>query len=217
MNIIQDILPAGSSNRPRTRLNATYITVHETANTSRGADALAHSKYIKGSSARDRKVSWHFTVDSKSIYQHLPISEVGWHAGVGNSQSIGIELCVNSDGNFEQTKKNAQWLINKLMKDLNIPLSRIVTHKHWTGKNCPAKLLPTFNTFKEGIVKKVDQSKTAPKQVDNTPDAWAKESWEKANKKIGKDGQPILDGSRPKETMTRQELAKVLDRLGVLD
>lgn len=51
---------------------------------------------------------------------------------------------------------------------------------------------------------------------DEAPDDWAKTAWEKA-KKIGKDGKPILDGTRPRDTLTRQELAVVLDRLGLLE
>ena len=52
---------------------------------------------------------------------------------------------------------------------------------------------------------------------DEAPDEWAKTAWEKAKKKTGKDGKPILDGTRPRDTLTRQELAVVLDRLGLLD
>lgn len=43
------------------------------------------------------------------------------------------------------------------------------------------------------------------------PDSWAEESWEKAESK------GILDGTRPHDPVTRQELASVLDRIGALD
>lgn len=39
----------------------------------------------------------------------------------------------------------------------------------------------------------------------------------KANKKIGKDGKPILDGTRIDDSLTSGQLATVLDRLGLLD
>lgn len=42
------------------------------------------------------------------------------------------------------------------------------------------------------------------------PDAWAAESWEKAKSK------GVLDGTRPHDPVTRQELASVLDRIGAL-
>ena len=149
MNIRQDFLPTSASNRPGTRITATHITQHETANTNKGANAEMHSRYIKGADARSRSVSWHFTVDDTEIIQHLPVNEMGWHAGSqGNRQSVGIELCVNSDGNYEKAKANAVWLVQRLMNQLNIPLSRVVSHKHWTGKNCPAQLLNQWSTFK---------------------------------------------------------------------
>ena len=46
---------------------------------------------------------------------------------------------------------------------------------------------------------------------------WAQEAWEKANKKVGIDGKSIMDGTRPTENITRQEIAVVLNRLGLLD
>lgn len=45
----------------------------------------------------------------------------------------------------------------------------------------------------------------------DAPDDWAADSWEKAKVK------GILDGTRPRQGLTRQELAVVLDRLGLLD
>lgn len=43
------------------------------------------------------------------------------------------------------------------------------------------------------------------------PDTWASEAWGKAA------AAGVLDGTRPRDTMTRQELALVLDRLGLLE
>ncbi|MCM2678019.1 peptidoglycan recognition protein family protein [Alkalicoccobacillus plakortidis] len=139
MNIIQDFIPMSNSNRPGTSLNPTYITVHETANTNHGANAEMHARYVKGADAQNRQVSWHYTVDDTVIYQHLPTNELGWHSGSnGNRQSIGIELCVNSDGNFAATRARGIELVRSMMNQLDIPLSRVVSHQHWTGKNCPS-------------------------------------------------------------------------------
>lgn len=44
----------------------------------------------------------------------------------------------------------------------------------------------------------------------DTPDAWAAEAWQKAKDK------GVLDGTRPRDNMTRQELAVVLDRLNLI-
>ncbi|MFE8704143.1 N-acetylmuramoyl-L-alanine amidase family protein [Cytobacillus sp. FJAT-54145] len=121
-----------------------YITIHETANTAKGANDLAHARLQYNGNRR--QASWHLQVDEDSCYQSLPFNEAGIHAGdgvngKGNRKSIGIEICVNSDGDFEKAIHNASKVVAKLMKQFNIPSHKIVPHKHWSGKNCPARLL----------------------------------------------------------------------------
>ena len=93
-------------------------------------------------------VSWHYTVDDHSIYQHLPDGERGYHAGdggsgPGNAKSIGIEICVNADGNFAQAKANAAALVRLLMQRHGISLANVVQHNHWNGKDCPKTIRAT--------------------------------------------------------------------------
>ncbi|WJZ23602.1 N-acetylmuramoyl-L-alanine amidase [Listeria phage LIS04] len=162
VQIIQDFIPVGNGNRSRIAMKPQYITVHNTSNTSKGAGAKSHANFAKNPKTA---VSWHFTVDDSVIYQHLPLNEVGWHAGdgrgTGNMKSIGIEICENTDSDFEVAVKNAQWLINKLMKEHGISLSNVVPHKHWSGKLCPRKLLDRWDSFKAGISGSVTESKPA--------------------------------------------------------
>jgi N-acetylmuramoyl-L-alanine amidase len=144
MKIIQMLIPISNKfTRPGVALDPQYITVHETGNTSVGATALAHAKLQQNGNSR--QASWHFTVDDgDTIYQSIPTNEIGYHAGDGsgdgNRKSIGIEICVNSDGNFTKAKNNAAWLIDYLMDKYNIPIDRVVQHNHWSGKNCPEKI-----------------------------------------------------------------------------
>src|SRR5690606_16723827 len=111
---------------------------------------------------QERVASWHFTVDSKSIYQHVPTNEVAWHAGTkeGNYSSIGIEICVNQDGN--KAKANVVELIQYLMKKHSIPISHVVPHKHWSGKQCPINLLKNWSGF-------ISQVQGAEKDVSKVP------------------------------------------------
>ncbi|WP_353856422.1 N-acetylmuramoyl-L-alanine amidase [Bacillus sp. Bos-x628] len=170
VQIIQDFIPKSNGNRPGNDMKPLYITVHNTANTAKGADAASHANFVKRSGTA---VSWHFTVDDKVIYQHLPLNENGWHAGdgrgTGNMKSIGIEICENSDGNFEKAVENAQWLIRKLMTEQCIPLANVVPHKRWSGKQCPRKLLDRWDSFKAGIATAHTGKKATAKPVKATP------------------------------------------------
>ncbi|XRJ15206.1 N-acetylmuramoyl-L-alanine amidase [Bacillus velezensis] len=173
VKITKDFIPVGHNNRPGYAMNPAYITVHNTANTARRANAAMHARYEKNP---ETPTSWHFTVDDKEIYQHLPLNENGWHAGdgngTGNRKSIGIEICENSDGDFEKAVANAQWLIKKLMKDQGISLANVVPHQHWSGKYCPHKLLDRWDSFKAGI--SGAPSKTVKSPVDKTKESYIK-------------------------------------------
>ena len=140
MEIIKSLIPSANVNRPDAH-QPEYITIHDTGNPSKGADAAAHSKYLNG---LKEKISWHYTVDDHCAYQHLPDWEGGFHAGDGsgdgNRKSIGIEMCVNQDGNYEQTLRNTAELVRQLMGTYGIPLSHVVQHNHWNGKDCPQQL-----------------------------------------------------------------------------
>ncbi|AXH71090.1 putative endolysin [Bacillus phage BSP38] len=117
-----------------------YIVIHETANTKAGADAENHAKLQRNGNSRD--ASWHYTVDDKEAVQSFPDNVKCWHAGSSyNNNSIGIEICVNSDGNFKQAVKNAAELTKSLMQKYGIPKSHVITHREASGwKDCPHNL-----------------------------------------------------------------------------
>lgn len=148
MKIVQRFIPKSNDNRSGYWMDPDYITLHTTRNLSKGADALMHSRFLNNDPASG--VSWHFTVDSGPIiYQHLPLNENGWHSGdgsrgTGNRRSIGIEICENSDGDFDKAVEHAIWLVKYLMKKCNIPLNNVEPHQRWSGKNCPKVLLPKW-------------------------------------------------------------------------
>ncbi|MGK7930196.1 MAG: N-acetylmuramoyl-L-alanine amidase [Microcystaceae cyanobacterium] len=149
LNLEIGLIPESNDNRPGTPIKPRYITIHNTDNVNRGADARAHAAYVKGADAQRRQVSWHYTVDDKRSIKHLPINEMGWHAGTskGNRESIGIEICMNEDGDQGAANYRAATLAAILMYDLNIPLNKVVTHQHWSGKTCPRLLLDNWDSF----------------------------------------------------------------------
>lgn len=144
IEIINDFIPIGRKNRPGISMKPKYITIHDTANPRAGADALAHAQYLKSDEAATKPVSWHFTVDDKRIVQHLPINEVGWHAGdgrgPGNMSSIGVEICENADGDRMKAELLAIQLVARLCQDLDVPVLNVVQHNTWVNKDCPRVL-----------------------------------------------------------------------------
>jgi len=89
-----------------------YIVIHETANTRKGANANAHARLQANGNSRN--ASWHYQVDDKEIVQSFSDNSQCWHAGnkYYNENSIGIEICVNSDGDFKKAVDNAVKLLN---------------------------------------------------------------------------------------------------------
>lgn len=145
MKIIEDIIPQkGGKVRPGYVRTKKWIVIHETGNTSNGSNAKGHSNYLKNLAiANTTYKSWHYTVDDHEIYHHIPDNEVTWNAGDGsregggNFAGISMELCINSDGNFEKTMDNAAWLTAKLLKENNLTISAVKQHHDFSGKNCP--------------------------------------------------------------------------------
>jgi hypothetical protein len=172
LNITVDLIPSGNSNRPGTRISPTHITVHNTANAAAGADAAMHARYVKGPDARARKVSWHFTVDDRRVFKHLPTNEKGWHAGGGNSRSIGIEVCENKGIDKAAVADRAALLTALMMLAYGIPREKIVPHKFWTGKDCPRVLLRQaggFDAFRDRAAHYLEELSTpAPGGLEST-------------------------------------------------
>ena len=137
-----------------------YIVIHDTGNPAKGATAEAHFKYINGG---DRGASEDFFVDDKQILQIFDYNKYyTWHCGDGkgkygitNRNSVGIEICINSDGNYDIAFGKAIELTKHLMKELNIPLERVVRHYDASRKNCPATMSKNnwalWNTFKNRL------------------------------------------------------------------
>lgn len=216
ITIQRHMIPAGRRNRPGGRNPDVYITIHETGNTDAGADAAAHGAYLSSSAGEAALVSWHYTVDDHAIVQHLPDNETAYHAGdgatgPGNTQSIGIEICVNSDGDVEKAKANAAALVRLLMAEHGIPLANIKQHHDWNGKNCPATIRATPGAWEEFLALCSEGSGQGepekPQQpAADKPAAWAEEAWAWA-KDMG-----LLDGTRPTAASTRQEVAVMFRR-----
>ncbi|MCR1921949.1 N-acetylmuramoyl-L-alanine amidase [Flavonifractor plautii] len=196
--IQEHIISDGRKNRPGRDTNPdTYITIHETGNAAKGADAAAHGAYLDSAAGEDDLVSWHYTVDDHAIVQHLPGYETAYHAGdgkdgPGNTTSIGVEICVNAGGDFEAAKANAASLVRLLMEEHGIPIDHVMQHNHWNGKDCPKTIRATTGGWEAFLAlcrgKAADVSKLdtdvdtlAEAGIINSPDYWRAGDYSAAN------------------------------------
>ncbi len=145
-------------NRPGDKLLAReWITWHETANPTPGANARMHRDFVDGGGGPER-VSFHFAVDDNEWVQILPLDEVAWHAGdgcddpgdTGCFRSIAIETCVNADGDWNRTKQHLVGLTAMLIvtpelfaggRGATFSTARIAPHARWMRKRCPRRIL----------------------------------------------------------------------------
>ncbi len=137
--------------RRRNKADIKFIVIHYTANTSKGANALAHYRYLQHAA---RYGSAHYFVDDSRIIQVIGDSYEAWsvgdnqghgHAlnGCTNYNSISIEMCVNSDGDFNKTLFNTIELVKNLLAIY--PNARVCRHYDVTRKSCPAMFAFTFH------------------------------------------------------------------------
>ena len=131
------------SNRNGTKIK--YIVIHDTGNPGAGANANSHYRYFNSG---DRSSSADFFVDdTQALCVNNYYKYYTWHCGDGNGRyginnknSIGIEMCINSDGNRQKTIERTISLVRELMIELNIPIERVVRHYDASRKNCPGSM-----------------------------------------------------------------------------
>jgi len=143
------------SNAPGRVIN--YIVIHDVGSVS---TAENNYEYFNGG---NRNASADFFVDPSNIMQFTDYkNSYSWHCGDGggkfgisNRNSIGIEMCLVEP--FETTLKNTIDLVKYLMKELNIPIERVVRHYDASRKLCPKTLSANnwekWNWFKNQLIK----------------------------------------------------------------
>lgn len=174
-NVVDKLLSNGNA-RPQLKLECVRaIVMHWTANTGVGANATANRNFFNRETT---KSSAHYIVDSESIIRCIPDDEVAYHVGAkeytefGNSirvlgktpnfSTIGIEMCVNADGDFALMKYKSRVLAAKLLLENHLTIDDLVRHYDITGKNCPQFLLDnkSWGEFKELVVDIIKKSST---------------------------------------------------------
>ena len=148
-----------------------YITIHNTADIAEAAGTNDAEQYTRATypnqNMGDARV--HYFIDETDCWQNLREDEVGWHAGDGrgngNETSLGIEIIM--DGSGSKDDKSAEdrgaLLAAILLNRHGLSIDRMVSHKHWSGKNCPMYILPHWETFKATVanyLKKIKEPAT---------------------------------------------------------
>ena len=157
VGLVESFIPFGMKNRKGVPIIPTTITIHNTGNPNKGADAQAHARFVttKGfNTYRGNKswVSWHFTVDDKNTIKHLPLNEFALHAGPkANTSSIAIENCMNEGIDFALSRERLITLVASLMHDMHFSIGQIRSHRDWTGKDCPTLILEEWQDFIDDV------------------------------------------------------------------
>lgn len=128
-----------------------YIVIHYTGSgTSKKGSAQANCQYF---GRANRNASADFFIDDATIARYNPDCKkyYSWHCGDGhgahgitNSNSIGIEVCMDGNNPFtEKEIERLEWLVKKLMRIYNIDSEHIVRHYDASRKCCPYYYTPS--------------------------------------------------------------------------
>lgn len=130
----------------------TEITYHQTYNK---ATATNERNYLN---TRTDKVyvGFHLVVDDKMAIECLPLNIQTWHSGdgangAGNTKSIAVEIAYSTHLDLNLRNKaieNGAKLIAKIMKDYNIPMSKVKSHQARSGKLCPHDIINRYGEDK---------------------------------------------------------------------
>lgn len=132
--------------------NVLWVVIHETGMPADGNNAVRLSQLMRSKIGNpNNSSSWHFSVDEYHIQQNMPLDVRGWHAGGNvpskywghNSNSIGIEMCINNDGNYEGAMNNNAKLVAYLLDLYNLSMINIKRHYDSVGKICPNIMINT--------------------------------------------------------------------------
>lgn len=172
MEIIEMLAHKGCNCRPCiNRTGFRGITVHNTSNWNKGANAIAHANLLRGS-WKNNYTSWHYVVDQDRAVRCIPENEVAWCAGDGrgdgNMKTINIEICDNSDGDIRKATDNAVELCAEILRRNGITNvnGHLFQHNNWTGKDCPYDIRRgnpyDWNTFVNKVQEHLNGHTTIP-------------------------------------------------------
>lgn len=152
-----------------------YVTIHNTEDILEARGTNDAEQYTRATwpncNMGDSRV--HYFIDETDCWQNLREDEVGWHAGddrgPGNDSSLAIEIIM--DGSGSKADKAAEdrgaLLAAILLNRHGLGIDKLKRHKDWSGKYCPAYIIPHWAAFKakvETYLKQIQGGTSATKQ-----------------------------------------------------
>ena len=166
------------------------VTIHNTPWITTAAGTTPAEQYTRATvngNMNDARV--HYYVDNVCAWQNLPLSLSGWHAadgdGNGNRRTIAIECIMSSAYNDKDKKSedNCAKLAAALLKKYKLGINALYTHNHWySGKYCPAYILPHWDKFKAKVQSYLNSGSSAPA---TTQLYRVRKTWADAKSQIG--------------------------------
>lgn len=219
-----------------------YIVVHYTAGN--GDTAMNNAQYFHNNSGL--QASAHYFVDEHSVVQSVRDTDGAWHCGgplesshhplhniCMNRNSLGVEMCSDIVGGkytiTQQTVDRTVELVRWLMDKYGIDVDHVVRHYDVTGKDCPEPWvrdeslwrkfkarLTAKDPIEEEIKAMTDKEfaqymdRYLAAKANQKAHPYAADAW-KAMQTAG-----ITDGSQPQCPLTREQLAVILQRIGLI-
>lgn len=156
------------------------VTIHNTPWITTAAGTTPAEQYTRATvngNMKDTRV--HYYVDNVCAWQNLPLTLSGWHAadgnGNGNRRTIAIECIMSSAYNDKDKKSedNCAKLAAALLKKYKLSIDCLYTHNHWySGKYCPAYILPHWDKFKAKVQSYLNSGSSA-KQLYRVRKTWS--------------------------------------------
>lgn len=145
-----------------------FITIHNTDDVSEAAgtnDAEQYARATYNNNMRDVVV--HYYIDETGCWHILADDTVGYHAysHAGNYTSIAIEIIMDGSGKSydKQAEERGAKLAAYLLHKYGLGIDKMVTHQHWSGKYCPAFILPHWSAFRSKVEAYLKEMQAADK------------------------------------------------------
>ncbi len=219
MNVITVNLPTnGSFSR---RAKTTEIILHHAEAKSASVEEINRWHLERGWTG----IGYHFYIRKDgTIYRGRPEWAIGAHAQGHNAVSVGI-CCEGMYMTETMPKAQFDALVGLVREELaKYPGAKVLRHKDVNSTDCPGtnypweallKALSATDAKKEETKLTYDQFKAYMQRYEKENEgknasAWAADAW-KALTDAG-----ITDGSAPQAPLTREQLAVMLQRLGLI-